>query len=311
MSELELRQKQDVSAHKLQKVATAIHGSEIAEKIALRIKDAGALEKALISKLDAQKAFAQQFEGLFQHGGDRRSGEFQVASSDNLKREDWCKSFGFIYRTVQRWCELLQPEKYSEKKNAILKKCWELAELWQAASFSSESVEWYTPARYLEAVHDVLGGVDLDPASNMHANGFVRAEKYFTKESDGLKLDWFGRVFMNPPYGKAEDGKSSLAGIFCQRAVEQYECGNVKACIILVNSLHSQAWQAPLYSYPICFVDHRIQFISGDGEKNKNPTFQNIFVYLGSDLDKFAAVFSRFGYVMSRLDYSTKLAEAA
>src|SRR5262249_46252551 len=158
----------------------------------------------------------------------------------------------------------------SDKKTAVLKKCWQLAELQQAANFSSESVEWYTPARYLEAVHKVMGGVDLDPASNMQANGFVQAAKYFDKEEDGLKQDWFGRVFLNPPYGRGEDNKSSLAGLFCQKAVEQYECGNVQSCIILVNSLHSQSWQAPLYNYPICLVDHRIQFLSGDGEKNKN-----------------------------------------
>jgi hypothetical protein len=69
-----------------------------------------------------------------------------------------------------------------------------------------------------------------------------------------------------------------------------------------VNSLHSQSWQAALYDYPICFVDHRIQFVSGDGEKNKNPTFQNIFVYMGPEPGKFAAVFSRFGYVMKRME---------
>ena len=179
-----------------------------------------------------------------------------------------------------------KPQLYSEKKNAILKRCWELAELWQAANYSSGSIEWYTPARYLEAVHEVLGGVDLDPASNFQANGCVHAIEYFNKEADGLSRDWFGRVFMNPPYGKADDGKSSLAGQFCNKAVEQYRSGNVEACIILVNSLHSRSWQAPLYDYTVCFVDHRIQFISGDGEKNKNPTMQNMFVYLGKQPEK-------------------------
>lgn len=279
------------------KHSAGILAAEAAEEIAIRIKDAGALEKALVRKLEDQRDFADEYKRLFPHGGDRE----QVDTSVHLQREDWCKSFGFHERTVRRWCDLLQPEKYSEKKTAIFKRCWELAELWQSASYISESIEWYTPARYLEAVHEVLGGVDLDPASNMNANGVVRAKKYFTKDEDGLNLDWFGRVFLNPPYGKGPDGKSSMAGLFCQRAVDQYESGNVSACIILVNSLHSQAWQAPLYNYPICFVDHRIQFVSGDGEKNKNPTFQNIFVYLGKDTDKFAEVFSRFGYVMERL----------
>jgi hypothetical protein len=44
-------------------------------------------------------------------------------------------------------------------------------------------------------------------------------------------------------------------------------------------------------------VDHRIHFVSADGEENENPTFQNLFVYLGNDVARFAKVFLRIGYV--------------
>jgi DNA N-6-adenine-methyltransferase (Dam) len=114
---------------------------------------------------------------------------------------------------------------------------------------------------------------------------------------DGLVKPWHGRVFVNPPYGKTETNKS-MAAAFCQRAIDQYEDGTIEACVILVNSLHSQSWQKPLYDYPICLVDHRISFVSGEGKENENPTFQNMFVYLGPNKKKFAEVFSRFGYVM-------------
>jgi hypothetical protein len=109
---------------------------------------------------------------------------------------------------------------------------------------------------------------------------------------------------MNPPYGTIEDEdgkKTSQAAAFCRKMIEEYEAGNVKEAIILVNSLHSQAWQAPLYDYVVCFVDHRIKFVSGDGEENKNPTMQNILVYLGTELQRFADVFSKFGYVMRKV----------
>jgi hypothetical protein len=109
------------------------------------------------------------------------------------------------------------------------------------------------------------------------------------------------------PYGRTADG-SSLAGAFCMKAISEYESGNIESCIILVNSLHSQSWQAPLYDYPICLVDHRIRFVSGDGEQNKNPTFQNIFVYLGREVDKFATAFERFGYVLGKLPRPPHLA---
>lgn len=279
------------------KSAAIIHAADKGEEIAKRIKDAHALERALLAKLESQRDFASEYQNNFPKGGDRK---FESASTGALEREKWCQSYGFTLRTVQRWTELLVQEKFIAKKNAILKRCWELAELWQAANFSSESVEWYTPARYLEAVRQVLGDIDLDPASNQQANATIGAKKFFTQDDNGLRKKWSGRVFMNPPYGKTEEGKS-LASAFCNKAIEEYEAGNIDACIILINSLHSQAWQAPLYTHTVCFVDHRIQFISGDGQTNKNPTFQNIFVYLGTDVEKFSAAFAKFGYVMREI----------
>ena len=200
-------------------------------------------------------------------------------------------------RSVQRWLELLDAAVFVVRKNAILKKCWQLAELWQAANYSSESNEWYTPARYIEAAREVLGVIDLDPASSQFANETVRAVRFFTSKDDGLSREWHGRFFMNPPYGKTDEGKS-MAGEFCNKAIAEYETGNVSAGIILVNSLHSQSWQAPLYKFPVCFVDHRIQFVNGEGDENRNPTFQNIFIYLGNEVSRFAEVFRRLGYVM-------------
>src|SRR5262245_15282057 len=130
------------------KAAAHVHGFDKAAEIAQRVKDATALEGALIGKLDSERDFAGQYMALFPHGVrlDHRD-DSTVAST---KAAEWCLGHGFHIRTVQRWCELLDPAIYVERKNAILKRCWELAELWQAANFSSASNEWYTPARYIE-----------------------------------------------------------------------------------------------------------------------------------------------------------------
>jgi hypothetical protein len=300
------------------RAAGEIHAFEKAEEIARRIKDAAASEKALIGKLE-QRDFAAQYRVLFPWGVnvDRRGGadnghvisgsDGSVPSGDDTdsvpsttKPEKWCLTYGFHVRTVRRWCELLDERKYVKRKGMIFDRCWKLAELWQAANYSSASNEWYTPAPYIEAVREVLGGIDLDPASSAQANAVVGASEFFSQEDDGLAREWFGRVFMNPPYGKTTEHRS-LAAAFCNKAIDEFNLGNVEACIILVNSLHSQSWQAPLYDHTICLVDHRIHFVSADGEENENPTFQNIFVYLGRDIGKFAAVFSRFGYVMGKI----------
>ena len=279
------------------KAATEIHAAGLAEEIAERVKDPTALEGALIRKLEAQREFAAQYRAVFPHRGVM---PIDASTGINSTPAEWCLSFAFALRTVQRWCELLEAEKYASKQKAVVKKCWELAELWQAANFSSEHNEWYTPAKYVEAVREVLGDIDLDPASSVQANAVVRATEIFTQFDDGLAREWRGRFFMNPPYGRTPEHRS-LAGAFCNKAIEQFNTGNVEAGIILVNSLHSQTWQAPLYNHAVCFVDHRIHFVSADGEENEAPTFQNIFVYLGQNVAKFAEMFSRFGYVMRKV----------
>lgn len=165
------------------------------------------------------------------------------------------------------------------------------------ANFSSESNEWYTPPVYIRSVRNVLGEIDLDPCSCEKANETVMAAQIFTIEDQSQDLEWHGRVFMNPPYGTTED-KESRAGLFCRKLISEYEAGRVSEAIILVNSVHSQKWQKPLYNFPVCFVDHRIEFVDQLGNANPNPTFGNIFVYLGRDAEKFAAEFSAHGYVM-------------
>lgn len=67
---------------------------------------------------------------------------------------------------------------------------------------SSNSNEWYTPPRYVEAAREVLGAIDLDPASCETGNRIVRAKAYFAEARNGLVQRWYGRVFLNPPYGR-------------------------------------------------------------------------------------------------------------
>ena len=50
--------------------------------------------------------------------------------------------------------------------------------------FSSKSNEWYTPSRYIEAVRETLGFIDLDPASCLEANNLIKAKRFFSLEND-------------------------------------------------------------------------------------------------------------------------------
>jgi hypothetical protein len=69
---------------------------------------------------------------------------------------------------------------------------------------TSVSHEWHTEAPIVAAARQVLGGIDLDPASCAEAQETVRAARFFTKEQDGLTRPWAGRVFMNRSGSAAE-----------------------------------------------------------------------------------------------------------
>lgn len=159
---------------------------------------------------------------------------------------------------------------------------------------SSESNEWYTPAQYIEAARRVMGGIDVDPASNEHANKTVRAATFYTKANSGLDKDWPGRVWLNPPYG-------GMSGPFVARLVEQFKAGITTEAIVLVNANSTETkWFAPLWDYTLCFTDHRIDFETPAGAKN-GSTHGSVFVYLGKNVEAFAREFDQFGYVVARL----------
>lgn len=68
------------------------------------------------------------------------------------------------------------------------------------ALLSSDLEHWLTPPSFLDLVVAALGGIDLDPCSNRAAVVPANSSCY-VGEADGLLSPWFGRIFVNPPYG--------------------------------------------------------------------------------------------------------------
>ena len=60
--------------------------------------------------------------------------------------------------------------------------------------------EWLTPPSILKA----LGKFDLDPCAPV-SRPWDMAKIHYSKDENGLALDWFGRVWLNPPYGREVD----------------------------------------------------------------------------------------------------------
>src|SRR5258708_34791919 len=125
-------------------------------------------------------------------------------------------------------------------------------------SLSCKSIEYYTPKEYIEAARQVMGSIDIDPASNEMANQVVRATKYYTKETNGLTKPWPGNVWLNPPYGK--EGNRANQATWSQKLIEQYQAGITKQAVLLVNAATETRWFQVLLGYPVSFPASRINF---------------------------------------------------
>lgn len=124
------------------------------------------------------------------------------------------------------------------------------------ALHSSMSVEWYTTPDIVERARRLLGRIWLDPASNALANEIVGADRFYTENDDGLAQPWDAPWFANIPYG---DGKTKE---WISKAT-----GSEYPGVLLVNAVPDRSWFRPLWRYPICFPDRRIQFLESVGQR--------------------------------------------
>jgi len=99
----------------------------------------------------------------------------------------------------------------------------------------------------------------------------AKCEEYFTPEVDGLKQEWHGRVFMNPPYGR-EIGK------WMRKAYEECKVkGNCELVVCLIPSRTDTRWwhDYVMKADEIRFIKGRLKF---DG-KNSAPFPSCIVIY--------------------------------
>jgi hypothetical protein len=164
---------------------------------------------------------------------------------------------------------------------------------------SNESVEWYTPPRYLRLVRHVLGAIDLDPASHPTAQANVQATRYFTRQDDGMTQTWHGRIFLNPPYGLNRHNKSSQ-NAWLTKLIAEHNAGRVTAAIALVRAAIGYIWYDKVWARPHCITARRINFIPGadTSARSKGSHTASAFVYLGAHIQRFASTFIAVGHVI-------------
>jgi ParB family chromosome partitioning protein len=157
--------------------------------------------------------------------------------------------------------------------------------------------EFFTPDFIIESARKVMGSIDLDPASCEAANGIVKATKFYTKEISGLRQDWAGNVWLNPPY--------SVGNMmpFVDKLVYNLGIngGFVTQAFLLCNAQTSAKWfhKALQNSDYMLIFDKRISFISADTmEQKKGNDRSQILFYYGRMWGKVEAEFRKYGSLM-------------
>lgn len=111
--------------------------------------------------------------------------------------------------------------------------------------FSSKDMNWETPQDFFNKINEEFN-FNLDVCATDET---AKCKNYFTPEIDGLKQDWIGTCWMNPPYGR-----DIIKWI--KKANEESQKGNI--IVALVPSRTDTKW---FHNY--IYNQHEIRFIKG------------------------------------------------
>lgn len=156
-------------------------------------------------------------------------------------------------------------------------------------SHNTGEQEHYTPPIFIEDAREVMGSIDLDPASNPIAQSWVKATGFFTKADCGLtNKTWVGNVWMNPPYARG------LVDAFISKLVSSEQ---VSQYVVLINNTTETKSGQKILSHcsAACFPFKRIRFIKPNGEVGKSPLQGQMLLYRGENVGRFVSVFSKHG----------------
>lgn len=123
-------------------------------------------------------------------------------------------------------------------------------------SASAKTETWLTPPEIIKA----LGPFDLDPCAAPSPRPWPTAARHIELPEDGLTAAWSGRVWLNPPYGRAVGdwlGKLATHGrgtalVFARTETEWFG---------------PTVWKA---ATAVLFIESRLHFHHADGRRAAN-----------------------------------------
>ena len=168
-------------------------------------------------------------------------------------------------------------------------------------SINSQSQDWGTPQKYVNAVKKVLGGeISLDPCSSKYSIVKARVE-YMLPAHNGLRESWdYPTIYVNPPYGINKKNGTTIRHWLakCAEAHKKYGSELLALVPVATNTGH---WKKSVCgnATAICFLyDTRLKYLENGKDSGKGAPMSCAMIYWGNNYQKYYDVFINHGAVV-------------
>lgn len=210
-----------------------------------------------------------------------------LADAPIIEPDHWLPAEGRAITPPAR-DELKIVQDYEDPSDTLYNTAWS----WMAGQKAGVQ-DYFTPPEIVDAARTAMGGIDLDAASHPLANREHKIPDYFHTGRSAFHNDWYGRVWLNPPYGNNAPWFECITKYTDTGAVEQL-------CML------SPMWafQTRL-ALPVMERATGLILLSptprfwGNKDPDKSGSNQpHGVIYIGERQQEFHQAFARFGFPM-------------
>ena len=133
--------------------------------------------------------------------------------------------------------------------------------------FSSKDQTWETPQDLFDKLNSVFN-FEVDVCAVPET---AKCNTYFTPEIDGLKQEWKGFCWMNPPYGREQ-----------VKWIEKASKENATTVCLIPARPDTKVWQEIIFkkAKAVCFIKGRLKF----GSSKDSAPFPSALIVFGDKL---------------------------
>lgn len=147
----------------------------------------------------------------------------------------------------------------------------------------NRAIDWGTPDGFLDFLATRMNlRFDLDAAAS---NENHKAPCYFTEEDDGLNQEWYGRVWLNPPYGRK-------IPLWLKKCSQEIKREGVESIHVLIPARTDTKWFHDIvvrYASTVFLIKGRLNFKHPSNIPGANAPFPSMLVVF----DKWPRVMQR------------------